>query len=102
VSKNFAGNREPDGLLHAKAPMLVEGHRTIVLSVPQSERDRVGLEIIKPHQPLLSLTLEPCADKKRTMWAAGFVLRDRRPVLLDVSIGSKRGTVRVGPPETQQ
>ena len=103
VSHNFAaGSREPDGLLHAKTPMLVEGHRTVVLSVPESEKDRVGIEILKPDRPLSTLTLKPCADKKRTMWAAGFLLRDRRPVVLDVRIGVRRGTVRVGPPESRR
>lgn len=101
VSHNFAaGRREPDGLFHSKTPMLVEGHGTVVVTVPESERQRFGIEILKPDRPISTLTLKPCPDKKRTMWAAGFVLRDLRPVALDVRIGQKEGTLRVGPPET--
>lgn len=102
VSRNFAvGTREPDGLLHSKTPMLVEGHRTVVVSIPKSERDRVGIEILSLNRGISTLVLKPCPDKKRTMWAAGFLLRDRRPVVLDVLIGARRGTVQVGPPESQ-
>jgi hypothetical protein len=101
VSHNLAaGSRQPDGLLHAKTPMLVEGHRTVVLSVPESEAGRVGIETLKSDRPLSTLILKPCAHKTRTLWAAGFVLRDRRPVTLDVRVGVSRGTVRVGPPES--
>jgi hypothetical protein len=103
VSKNFAaGGREPDGLFHSKTPMLVEGHRTVVVSVPESERDRVGIELLKPDRPISTLVLKPCPDKKRTIWAAGFVLRDLRPVVLQVRVGQRSGTVRVGPPETRR
>ena len=49
VSHNLAaGSREADGLLHSKTPMLVEGHEAVVLSVPERERDRVAIEILKP------------------------------------------------------
>jgi len=103
VSHNFAaGTREPDGLLHSKTPMLVEGHRTVVLSVPESESDRLAIEILKPDRGISTLILRPCPDKKRTIWAAGFLLRDRRPVTLEVRVGARRGTVRVGPPESER
>lgn len=100
VSHNLAGNRESDGLLHAKTPVLAEGHTSVVLSVPESERDRVGIALVRPSHPLSTITLKPCADRKRTLWAAGLVLSDRRPVHLDVRIGANKGTIRVGPPES--
>jgi hypothetical protein len=103
MSHNFAaGSRESDGLLHAKAPMIVEGHKSVVLSVPQAERDRVGIELLKLDRPLSTLTLKPCPDRKRTLWAAGLALRDRRPVDLDVRIGARIGRVRIGPPESRR
>jgi len=103
MSHNFAaGSREADGLLHAKAPMIVEGHKSVVLSVPQGERDRVGIELVNRERPLATLTLKPCPDKERTLWAAGLALRDRRPVHLDVRIAASRGTVQIGPPESRR
>jgi hypothetical protein len=103
MSHNLAaGSRGPDGLLHAKAPVIVEGHKSVVLSVPHGERDRVGIEIANREDPLSTLVLKPCADKKRTAWAAGLALRDLRPVHLDVRIGARKGKVRIGPPESGQ
>lgn len=97
-----AGNRDDDGLFRAKAPMVVEGHRSVVLSVPKAERDRVALEIVNGDGPLSTLSLKPCADRRRTLWAGGLVLRDLRPVRLNVRTGARKGTVVIGPPETER
>jgi len=101
MSHNLAaGNREDDGLLRAKVPMIVEGHQSVLLTVPKQERDRVALEIVGAKQPVSTLSLRPCAAKRRTLWAGGLVLRDQRPIHLNVRIRSRSGTVAIGPPET--
>jgi hypothetical protein len=54
------GAYETDGSLYGiKTPMIVEGHRPV----------------------------RPCPDKPRTVFAAGFELRDKRPFTLRVEIG---------------
>jgi hypothetical protein len=99
LTRNFAiGSREDDGLMRAKTPVIVEGHRSVVLSVPRGERDRVGIELVDGRRPFSAITLTPCAGKKRTAWATGLVFRDRRPVHLEVRIGSRAGTIEVGRP----
>jgi hypothetical protein len=97
VTDYAEGSREGDGLLHTKIPVLVEGHRSAVLSVPDGERDRVGILVLKPRRPLSKLKLEPCSDRRRTIWAAGLATRDHAPVTLDVVVdGRRRGTITVG------
>ncbi|HSS51166.1 MAG TPA: hypothetical protein VLX28_19675 [Thermoanaerobaculia bacterium] len=97
VTDYAKGRRSGDGLFHTKIPTLVEGHRSVVLSVPRDERARAGIEVVKPHHPLSRLRLDPCRDRKRTIWAAGVVARDRGPVTLDVSVaGGRSGTITVG------
>ena len=56
--------------LTVKTPTMVAGHRSVTISVPEA----------------------PCDDKPRTVFAAGFLLRDRRPVTLLVQVGD--GPVR--------
>jgi hypothetical protein len=90
-------SRRGDGLLHTKIPVLVEGQRSVVLSVPDDESDRVGIEVVKPGHPLSKLRLDPCGDRPRTIWAAGVATRDHAPVILDVEVdGKRRGTITVG------
>jgi hypothetical protein len=100
VTDYAKGSRRDDGLLHTKIPVLVEGQHSVVLSVPDDESDRVGIEAVNDHHDsLLSrLRLDPCGDRPRTIWAAGVATRDRAPVILDVEVGGKRrGTITVGP-----
>ena len=82
------GPREPDGLFHVKTPALVEGHRPVELQVPPAERNRIGLEVVKPGGPYARVIFVPCQSKPRTIWGAGLVLRDRKPVTLGVRVGS--------------
>jgi hypothetical protein len=97
VTDYAKGSRHGDGLLHTKIPTLVEGHRSVVLTVPDDESDRVGIEVLKPDHPLSKLRLDPCGDRPRTIWAAGVATRDRAPVVLDVEVdGKRRGTITVG------
>jgi hypothetical protein len=99
VTDYAKGSRSDDGLLHTKTPVLVEGQRSVVLSVPGDESDRVGIEAVSDHHArLLSrLRLDPCGDRPRTIWAAGVATRDHAPVILDVDAGGKRrGTIVVG------
>ncbi len=99
VTDYARGSRSGDGLLHTKIPMLVEGHRSVVLSVPDDESDRVGIEAVNDHraQLLSKLRLDPCGDRSRTIWAAGVATRDHAPVILDVEVdGKRRSTITVG------
>jgi hypothetical protein len=47
---------------------------------------------VHPRSAYASVTYVPCADKPRTVFAAGFLLRDRKPVTLLVRVGD--GPVR--------
>lgn len=90
------GPRAEDGLYHVKIPVLLEGHRPAVLSVPLASRSRVGIETVSSDRPLASVTLRPCPDKPRTIWAAGLALRGRSPVTLEVRVGARLLTLEVG------
>ena len=103
VTDYAKGSRHGDGLLHTKIPTLVEGHRSVVLTVPDDESDRVGIEVLKPDHPLSKLRLDPCGDRPRTIWAAGVATRDHAPVTLDVEVdGKRRGTITVGVKESER
>lgn len=80
------------GLLTVKTPTMVAGHRPVTLSVPEAERYRVGILGVHPRPAYASVTYVPCDDKPRTVFAAGFLLRDRGPVTLLVQISD--GPVR--------
>ena len=81
---------------------LVEGHRKVVLRVPDSERSRVGL--IYGHtsganslpEAARQVTFEPCADKPRTVWPGGLALLDRQPITLEVLSAGKVRRLNVG------
>jgi hypothetical protein len=82
------GAYETDGrLFRIKTPMVVEGHRPVTISVPGDELDRVGILGVHPKPSYASVTYVPCPDKPRTVFAAGFELRDKRPFTLRVEIG---------------
>jgi hypothetical protein len=97
VTDYAAGGRYGDRLLHTKIPVLVEGHHGVVLTVPDDESDRVGIEVLKPRHPLSKLSLNPCGNRRRTIWAAGVVTRDDAPVKLGVAVdGRRQGMITVG------
>jgi hypothetical protein len=91
----LAGRRGPDfdvgdfegGLLTVKTPTLVAGHRRVTISIPPAQRYRAGILGVHPRPAYASVTYVPCADKPRTVFAAGFLLRDRRPLTLLVKVG---------------
>ena len=76
-----------DGLLTVKTPTMVAGHRRVTISIPAAERYRVGILGVHPRPAYASVTYVPCDDKPRTVFAAGFLLRDHRPVTLLVKVG---------------
>ncbi len=96
----LAGPRGPDfdtgvfedGLLTVKTPTMVAGHLPVTISVPEAQRYRVGILGVHPRPAYASVTYVPCDDKPRTVFAAGFLLRDRKPVNLLVQVGE--GSVR--------
>ncbi len=82
------GAYETNGSLYGiKTPMVVAGHRPVTISVPGDERDRVGILGVHPQPSYASVTFVPCPDKPRTVFAAGFELRDKRPFTLLVEVG---------------
>jgi hypothetical protein len=85
------GARE-GGLLTVKTPTMVAGHRPVTITVPEGQRYRVGILAVHPRPAYASVTYVPCDDKPRTVFAAGFLLRDRRPVTLLVQVGD--GSIR--------
>jgi hypothetical protein len=80
------------GLLTVKTPTMVAGHRPVTISVPKGQRYRAGILGVHPRPAYASVTYVPCDDKPRTVFAAGFLLRGRRPVTLLVQVGD--GPVR--------
>ncbi|HEV7482850.1 MAG TPA: hypothetical protein VGO13_07100 [Solirubrobacterales bacterium] len=94
------GAYETDGSLYRiKTPMVVAGHRPVTISVPGDELDRVGILGVHPKPSYVSVTYVPCPDKPRTVFAAGFELRDKRPfrLLVEIAGGPARELV-VGRP----
>jgi hypothetical protein len=80
------------GLLTVKTPTMVAGHRPVTISVPAAQRYRVGILAVHPRPAYASITYVPCDDRPRTVFAAGLLLRGRRPVTLLVRVGD--GPVR--------
>lgn len=91
------GALSADGLYRTKTPAIVEGHRAVELIVPASERDQMGFDLVSRGGPYARVKFVPCSDKPRTIWAAGLVLRDRSPVVLDVRVaGVSVGAIHIG------
>jgi hypothetical protein len=84
-----------DGLFHTKTPMIVEGHEAVELIVPPGQRTRVALDVDRGG-PYRQLTFTPCDEKPRTIWAAGLVLRDREPVVLEARWARQSARITVG------
>jgi hypothetical protein len=79
----------PQGdLLLLKTPTMVAGHRPVTISVPDGQRHRVGILGVHPRPAYASVTYVPCDDRPRTVFAAGFLLRDLGPVTLLVQVGN--------------
>lgn len=78
-----------DGLLTVKTPTMVAGHRPVTISIPEAQRYRVGILGVHPHPAYAAVTYVPCDDQPRTVFAAGFLLRDREPVTLLVQLGDR-------------
>lgn len=76
-----------DGLLSVKTPTLIAGHRPVTISIPPAQRYRAAILGVHPRPAYASVTYVPCAAKPRTVFAAGFLLRDRRPLTLLVKVG---------------
>jgi hypothetical protein len=76
-----------DGLLTVKTPTIVAGHRRVTISIPTAQRYRAGILGVHPDRAYASVTYVPCKDRPRTVFAAGFLLRDRRPLTLLVRVG---------------
>jgi hypothetical protein len=89
---DFDEGAHEGGLLLLKTPTMVAGHRPVTISVPEAQRYRVGILGVHRRPAYASVTYVPCDDKPRTVFAAGFLLRDRRPVTLFVKVGD--GPVR--------
>ncbi len=64
----------------------------MTISVREAQRYRVGILGVHRRPAYASVTYVPCDDKPRTVFAAGFLLRDRKPVTLLVKVGD--GPVR--------
>ena len=89
---DFDEGAHEGGLLLLKTPTMVAGHRPVTISVPEAQRYRVGILGVHRRPAYASVTYVPCDDKPRTVFAAGFLLRGRRPVTLLVRVGD--GPVR--------
>lgn len=91
--------RDSDGRLRTKTPAIIEGHQAVELRVPPRERRRVAIDVVTRDGggPYIQVSFVPCPTKRRTIWPAGLVLRDRLPVTLQVLVETKRiGAIRVG------
>jgi len=79
--------RHRNSLLRTKAPVGVTGDVPVTLTVPERARHRVALGYAGRRGRYAEIEFQPCPRKTRTVWAGGFVLRDRMPVTLLVATG---------------
>ena len=102
----------PD-LLVTKAPILIEGHDTVTLSVPPRMAHRVFLYYGFHKGPngkrstsffdfpgSSAIEFQPCTDRPRTVWPGGIRVKGRKPVRLTVTVEGEPGPVslRLGRP----
>lgn len=94
-----------EGDLVTKLPVIIEGLSGATVWVPRTEQDRVAL--LFGHTPTrgeddeyriedgyAKVRFEPCADKRRTGWPGGFVLKDRENIVVKVRLdGANRVTI---------
>jgi hypothetical protein len=82
-----------------KMPLIVEGQKAVTLSITarDSSHARLQAPTSPPWTPQIEIRLVPCRDQPRTAWAAGLLLRNRRPVTLIVrQSGEPERRLRVG------
>ncbi|HEX2096090.1 MAG TPA: hypothetical protein VHF50_01840 [Solirubrobacterales bacterium] len=99
-----------NGQLVTKMPVLIEGHETVTLSVPESLRHRVflyyGREAAgRRRGPGFSeVVFEPCEEKPRTVWPGGIRVKGRKAVRLTVRVEGRPEAVllRLGRPRLLQ
>lgn len=104
--------RRPDVLV-TKAPILVEGHDTVTLSVPPRLAHRVFLYYGFHEGPdgkrstsfygfpgSSAIEFQSCTDKPRTVWPGGIRIKGRKPAHLNVTVGGQpdRIPLRLGRP----
>jgi hypothetical protein len=72
--------------LETKTPLIAEGHEPATLSIAPRDRPHARLQAptSPPWAPHVEIRFVPCPDQARTVWAAGFLLRNRLPVRLRV------------------
>jgi hypothetical protein len=94
-----------EGDLVTKLPVIIEGLSGATVWVPRTERNRVAL--LFGHTPTqgegdgyliedgyAKVRFEPCADKRRTGWPGGFVLKDQEEIVVKVRLdGANRVTI---------
>ena len=73
-------------LLETKTPLIAAGQQPVTISVAPRDRSHARLQAptSPPWAPQVEIRFVPCGDQARTMWAAGFLLRNRLPVTLIV------------------
>ena len=96
VRRDFASAQRSSGGgdLITKMPVIIEGESGATVSVPRDERDRVALlfgripgrEPFQVEDGYAEVRFEPCADRQRTGFVGGLVIRDRPPVVLQVRL----------------
>jgi hypothetical protein len=102
----------PD-LLVTKAPILIEGHDPVTLSVPARLAHRVFLYYgfhkgrdggrstsFFDFPGSSTVEFQPCADKPRTVWPGGIRVKGRKPVRLLVTVEGQPDPIplRLGKP----
>ena len=105
--------RRQPSVLVTKAPILIEGHEPVTLSVPPRLANRVFLYYGFHRGPggkrstsfygfpgSSSIEFQPCADRPRTVWPGGIRVKGRGAVQLKVTLEGRPGslTLRLGRP----
>jgi len=86
-------------LLETKTPLIAAGKEPVTISVAPRDRSHARLQAptSPPWAPQVEIRFAPCGDQARTIWAAGFLLRNRSPVTLIVlRSGDPERRLRVG------
>jgi hypothetical protein len=85
--------RLKNGQYLSKIPAVVNGKAPVVLRVPEGERGRVGLDYgdfrtaHSIHDAHAAVIFRPCRNQPNTGWPGGLVLKNRRPITLEVETG---------------
>lgn len=83
----------PNGQIGTKLPADVEGTAKVTVTVPPELRRKVGLDYgdfdteTRVKKANSVVTFKPCAGRhKRTGWPGGLVLKNRKPIELEVQV----------------